>query len=657
MHRLRDSLLLLLLGVATAFGARGFFALEIDVENAAMKSIGTEHARTASRVAELYGVDHTLLYLIEPRAEAARDPELAHDLERWKEQLAARPEVRRLVELPPRPSGARLYALDVRAGPDGRYAQSVEGLTRFARQAAPTTTRFFATGQALGEIAVSRALGSENQRIVPLILGVLALLLAACYRSLALVLGLLLPALGGVLLLGGIQSLLGLALDPISALLPPVLLSVGVAGSVHIVERYLAYRSEGTSAPAAVRAAIRSMLVPASLAVATTLAGFLGLAVSPIPAVSRFGLLAALGVALSCGLAFALLPPWLRLFAAGEVLAQRARRRAPWRGVAARLSILVRTRAVPIALLGLAFIGAMSWSWSRLHVDTDPLKVLPEGHRFRKATMRIGAHLGGIETFDLWLEAPQPSLAVLRTSQLMASVVALDGVAGPAGEPRTGSDGSALLRFLLEPAGSGARERLFAEAEERARSLGWTRPHATGAAVLVARDSEALVRGQWLGLAFTLAFLWAAMCVGFRSLRLGTLGLLPNALPCVVLYGSLAAAGRPLSVGTAMIGSVLLGLIVDDTIHFLHAYGRARRMGSGRSNSMVRALRHSGRAIVVTSAVLALGFSAAAFGELDTTREFGILAAGTILCALVADLILLPAVVFLPARRVTRFAA
>lgn len=656
MHRHRDPLILLLLGVAMALGARGFFALEIDVENAAMKSVGTEHARTAARVAELYGVDHTLLFLLEPRAEAQRDPELAESLRHWKGELERRAEVRRMIELPPRPSGARLFLVDVLPDEQGRCAANVEALAKRARAEAPATVRFSATGQALGEIAIARALAEENRRIVPAILGTLALLLALCYRSLALVLGLLLPALGGVFLLGGIQNLLGLDLDPISALLPPVLLSVGVAGSVHIVERFLAYRADGADAAYAVRAAIRSMRVPAGLAVATTLAGFLGLVVSPIPAVARFGLLAALGVALTCGLAFVLLPPWLRLCASAGVLAERARRRSSWRGLGARLAIGVRSRALAIAVLGVGLTGVMAWSWSHLRVDTDPLKVLPEKHRFRVATQRIAAHLGGIETFDLWLEGAPP-LTPLRTVQLLGAVVAEDGVAGPAGEARRAADGSTLLRFLLEPSGSSARERLFARAEERAREFGWERAHATGAAVAVARDSEALVRGQWVGLAFTLVFLWGAMCLGFRSLRLGTLGLLPNVLPCVLLYGSLAALDRPLSLGTAMIGSVLLGLIVDDTIHFLHAYARARRMGGGRSSSMVRALRHSGRAIVVTSAVLALGFAAAVLGELETTREFGVLAAGTILVALATDLVLLPAIVFLPARRTTRFAA
>lgn len=359
---------------------------------------------------------------------------------------------------------------------------------------------------------------------------------------------------------------------------------------------------------------------------------------------------------MSCALAFSFLPSWLSLLGGHARIAAIAQGRVSWLGAGTRLAVFVRARAFLITSMGVVLSLLMAWSWMHLRVDTDPLRVLPKDHSFREATERVAAHLGGIETFDLWLEAPAPAAAPLRTLQLMSAVLALDGVRGPADEVRVAADGSLLLRFLLAPAGSSVRDRLFLQAEERAAAWGWKNAHATGSAVAVARDSEALVRGQWLGLAFTLCFLWVAMSLGFRSVRLATLGLLPNVLPCLLLYGSLAAIDRPLSVGTAMIGSVLLGLVVDDTIHFLHSYVQARRRGAGVVTGMMRALRRSGRAIVVTSVVLALGFSAAACGELETTREFGILAAGTIVVALLADLVLLPAIVFLPARRATRFA-
>jgi predicted RND superfamily exporter protein len=145
------------------------------------------------------------------------------------------------------------------------------------------------------------------------------------------------------------------------------------------------------------------------------------------------------------------------------------------------------------------------------------------------------------------------------------------------------------------------------------------------------------------------------IAIAFRSVLLGLLGMLPNLLPCLTIYGALATVGRPLSVATAMIGSVMLGLVVDDTIHFLYRFSTARAGGTAVTRSVARALVHAGRPIIITSLVLAVGFAAGLTGSLETTREFSALAATTILGALVADLILLPALLFAlaPRRRTT----
>jgi predicted RND superfamily exporter protein len=224
---------------------------------------------------------------------------------------------------------------------------------------------------------------------------------------------------------------------------------------------------------------------------------------------------------------------------------------------------------------------------------------------------------------------------------LQAQLARLEGIVQPAGLPRVAEDGTALVSFLLAPSGTSAREELFAEAEDAAREAGWVEAHATGMAVRTARDSGAIVRGELRGLLATFLALGPCIWIGLRSVRLTLVGLAANTLPCLALHGGLALAGRPMSVASAMIGSVVLGLVVDQAIYFLHGF----RGGLERTTPRVavaRTLRHSGRAMTVTSLVLALGFLAGVAGQLTTTREFGILAAGSILTAWIANVWLLP---------------
>jgi hypothetical protein len=645
-----DLLRLALLLGATGWAATRAARLELDVENRAMRASSGPEAEAQATRERLFGPDATLVLLLAPRAEGASDdPSTAGAT--WRARLESLPEVGGLVPLADERPGETLVALTLVPDASGRIAPALEAVERAARAATPATHELFVSGSPAGEAAIAAALEAEQQRIVPLVALVLLLLLLAVYRSPALALGALIPALGGIAWTGAVQQALGIPVNPVTALLPPVLLAVGVAGSVHVIDAFLEARASGNDPRGAASSAVRAVWVPALGCAATTVIGFLALLVSPIRAIERFGMLAAFGVFATGALAFLALPPWLHLAARSARLVARAAGHGPWRPLSARLARGLARGAPLVAGLALAAALFLGWAWTRLTVDTDPLGILPGHHPFRVATERIGARLGGTETFDLVLAPPAPSGGFLALVGLQQAVLALDGVAGPGGPPRLDASGTGLVTALLEPGGSTARETLFAEAEELARARGWNAAQATGSAVRVARDSGAIARGEVYGLLATFLALGPCIWLGLRSTRLTLLGLAANALPCLALHGGLALAGRPLSVASAMIGSVVLGLVVDDAIYFLHSFRAARGAAHARL-AVARTLQKSGRAMTVTSLVLALAFSVGLLGKLSTTREFGLLASASILAAWAANVGLLPA--FLLVRRTAR---
>ncbi len=641
-----DVLRLLALFLVTGWAATRAARLELDVENRSMRSAHGSEARAEERRELLFGHDATLVLLLAPRRAGEEAP--ASAIEAWTEGLGQHAGVGQVLALPDEHPDETLLALMLVPDGSGGVASVLASVIAMARATTPATHELFVSGSPAGEAAIAAALDEEQRRIVPLVAGVLLGLLLLVYRSPALAVGAMLPALGGIAWTGALQQALGQAVNPVTALLPPVLLAVGVAGSVHLVDAYLEARARGSEPGRASREAARAVRSPALACAATTVAGFLALWSSPIPAIERFGGLAAAGVLATAGLAFAALPAWLRLCAGSPRLIARAAGHGPWRWASAGLARGLARFAPGLALLTLVGALFLGWAWTRLTVDTDPLRILPRHHPFRMATERIGARLGGTETFDLLLEPPAPPGGFLGLLALQQDVLALAGVAGPGGPPRLDPGGTGLVTALLEPAGSTAREATFAAAEGLARERGWSAVHATGSAVRVARDSGAIARGEINGLLATFLALGPCIWFGLRSRRLTLLGLAANALPCLALHGGLALAGRPLSVASAMIGSVILGLVVDDAIYFLHGFRAASREAHPRL-AVARALQHSGRAISVTTLVLALAFLAGLTGELSTTREFGLLASGSILAAWVANLLLLPA--FLLARR------
>lgn len=643
--RLRDLVGVLLLLVPTVGLLWAQLQVPIDIENKALKSPGSPEALALERRIEHFGRDITLLAAFHAVPEGSgvitevEERGLA-SLERGLAELEGVGSVRRW---PLDSHDCRVLAVALDA-PGGDFAPVVERVERAIAEGAPASTRISLTGLPVGEVVIAREVRAEQGRILPLVVGAFVLLLLFYYRHPGLVLAILAPAGVSIAWTGGIAALLGRELDPVSVMLQPVLLTVGVAAGVHWIEAYLDELRRGTPAERAAGLAVAGLRKPALLAALTTVVGFLSLSFNSIPAVIDFGIFAALGVALAYAIAAWLTPALLRLGARhipaglvrrhGERFGELGYRAAEWLG---RRALAIRACAVLIAVAGLAL-------WPRIEVDNDPQSLLQQSHPFRRATERVVREIGGSDVFDVLVPAGSTLAEPAALGLFAAHVLELAPVAAGAGPAQRSDGGDWLLRFLLEPSGSTERSRLFDEIEAHAAALGSPQVRATGTSVQVARDSDRLVKSAIVGMLASLGVLFMLFWAGFRSLRYAWLAMIPNALPCIVVYAVLAALGRPLTVATAMISSVLLGLIVDDTIHLLHRYRELRRAGLEGLSAIERVFQHSGRAIVITSVVLGLGFSVGLAGELATTVEFCGLAAVTILVAFLCDLLLLPAI-------------
>jgi predicted RND superfamily exporter protein len=171
----------------------------------------------------------------------------------------------------------------------------------------------------------------------------------------------------------------------------------------------------------------------------------------------------------------------------------------------------------------------------------------------------------------------------------------------------------------------------------------------TGAFYHVAKDSNRLVRAQVLSFSLALLLVFAAIGLLFRSLRLTFIALIPNLMPIAWTGGLMGAFGIDLSTGTAMIASAVIGLIVDDTIHYMNHYTRVRR---GDPSEAIRSTSaRIGRALVLNNLVLVLGFWVGCFGSFKPTIFFSLLSGVTMLSALLCDLLLTPACLALFDRR------
>ena len=188
------------------------------------------------------------------------------------------------------------------------------------------------------------------------------------------------------------------------------------------------------------------------------------------------------------------------------------------------------------------------------------------------------------------------------------------------------------------------------------RSEGWLKANApramwaeaTGPVVIFSalsdRNAKSMVQGDFV----SLALISLCMIIVLRSLRLGLLSVIPNVVPIVLGYGLWRLCVGQMNIVASVAGSISLGIIVDDTIHFLTKYQALRRKeGVSAEDAMRATLAHVGPAMLSTSVILVLGFGVLTLSSFQMTSYLGWLSVIIVGVAPLADLVLAPALVLL----------
>jgi predicted RND superfamily exporter protein len=173
----------------------------------------------------------------------------------------------------------------------------------------------------------------------------------------------------------------------------------------------------------------------------------------------------------------------------------------------------------------------------------------------------------------------------------------------------------------------------------------------TGMSVILARTYPATLSSMYHSylIAFVVISLMLILLVG--DFRIGLASILPNILPIMLVMGFLAAFDIRLDMTSMMIGSIAIGLVVDDSLHFIYSYRHLWMQSGSPSYAIRQTLQTTGRALLITSIVLACGFFALLSATLLCLVQFGLLLGITILLALLADFLFLPALLVLCTRK------
>lgn len=545
------------------------------------------------------------------------------------------------------------------------------------------------TGVAVQKYDVTQDIERDQRVLMPLAVLTLALILAAFFRSW---LGVALPLCVTGLSVLATQALFhvtGFEVNAITALLPPVIMVLSIAVSVHIVQGWL--QSTERDPIARIIGVARNLAFPCFFCSLTTALGFASLLVGDMPAVRQFGIFAAFGVLVSFVLGMTLVPVGLTFLTPPASPFQTPQHRFLQRSLEWCAHIAVsypwRVLAVFAALTVLSAAGV-----PHVRNNTDLVRFLPSDAPLFRDTMFIDTHLTGANSIELVIQRkdgePLNSLDAARRMETLETVVrkypevtTVSGIQAVLRQLQRAESGSDTLALPENERDAGYLFDLLDAATDRSlidklitRDLRAARVsiriHAVGTAVAaplaeqivregqrifgedytvtptgafyhVAIDSNRLVADQVQSFGTGLLAVFLAIGIFFRSWKPTIISMIPNVIPIVWTAGLMGVFSIDLSSGTAMIASAVIGLVVDDTIHYLTDFYRA--FAGDAEAAVYHATTGIGSALVVNNLSLVLGFWVGCFGSFKPTIYFSLLSGITMITAMVCDLFVTPA--------------
>lgn len=492
----------------------------------------------------------------------------------------------------------------------------------------------------------------------------------------------------------GLMGALGYQFNIVSSALVSLLMAVGVADSIHVLAEYYRQLMNGKQRQEAVRQTIAHLITPCFFTSITTAAGLASLLVSDLRPIREFGLMAAAGVMFAFLLSITLVPAVLQYVnPPPERFFERQRQ-----GVMAKLLVamgrpaaVVRVVVVGVSI-GLSFAAAL-WL-PKLEVGANALNYFRDDAQIRVDSLAIDKALGGstsveflvrtaekgglkdpkllkrIDEFSRWLESLR---GVTRSLSIIESLKELNRVlnGGKKAEVKLPTTRPMAAQYYLLMEGEDDFDKMVQEDYSVARltaRVGMTEGgYLAHQLPLIAeelktrfnRDGLEFVMTGFIKLmsnmeiyllgsqirSFSVAFAVISLMMLFllRSFRLTIFALIPNFLPVFWGLGAMVFLKIPLDPGTVMIGSIALGLVVDDTVHFLARLRMHLKAGAELSDAIAHTMNETGRPIVITSVILAVSFAVLAFGNFAPNAHFGVVSAVVIVLAVLADLLLLPA--------------
>lgn len=556
------------------------------------------------------------------------------------------------------------------------------------------------SGYALVNERFETVSAEDTAILIPIMIVLMIAILYLSFRSFVATLFPWLAIASGLLIVLELQYYLGLPHTTIdSAALAPTLIIIGIGITVHVLIEFFNFKNAGKNSKDSAQSTIQHIWLPAFFTAITTSAGFYALSTTKLLPMKEFALLGAIGPLVLFVFSLTVLPAMLSYL--GE--ASEKTKNVLGSGIISRLTQNIpdftrKNRNRILILSSLALLFSMIYL-PALQVDTNYVTLFKEGSKTRQDIVYFDDTFRGMMTLDIILDsgeydgvkAPEylqkmetiqnelsshDSLGPINSlvdylkeinqalnednpayyripdsSQMTAQLLLLYESAGANEDLSDIKDFDNQTARLVVPVINMKASDLKAELDSINAYLQSNFPElnplVTGTMALKTVQDVYVAEGMVQSFLVALSVITLFFIFLFRSVKYGLLSIIPSVLP-IILAGSVASfLGIFMDQSAVIVFAMTMGIAVDDAIHVMSRYLLAKDQGASTHDAIQRSMNESGRAVVFSSMVLVSGFSVLCFGSFTTVIYVGMFGAIIMSLALIGDLLILPAILYL----------
>jgi hydrophobe/amphiphile efflux-3 (HAE3) family protein len=545
--------------------------------------------------------------------------------------------------------------------------------------------------------SISQSINHDLSILLPVAILLMVVMLYISFKEWK---GILMPfiiVIMSMMLSFGVMALLGWQISLITVLMPIMLIAIANDYGIHMITLYqeLARSKESLSMVQICIRIYRELRRPIIITGLTTIGGILGLLTHKMIPAAQIGLLAAIGIAFSLILSIWFLPALLSYFEPVTEPAVSAKMRKisadRWlRGISRMVTTYPRQIVLVSALVGAIGVAGIFF----IRIDTNIEGYFLGRSQTSRAIKLINDKLGGSQFISILFDSEVLSPEILSRMDSYEQELQKDPVVGGVNSPVTlvkelskgfyyeneagfnqipattneiyqsieifsmAGNENTVEQFLdynyensrllisLKDGSNNEGKRLLKKMQEMTKDD----PNVafiTGSSLTKIELADMVIGGQIRSLILAMVVVFILIAITFKSYRAGLLSVIPLSLAILVLFGLMGFFGITLDIATALISSIMIGVGIDYTIHFLWRFKKERSAGADHREAAYISLTTAGRGIIINALSVIIGFLALTLSNFAPLRFFGGLVVISITTCLISALVLIPAIVVL----------